>query len=217
MVASIAPQAVPSPAEHHERAAVAALCALPGRVRPFTSEHPGMDAETAPASPDTPISPAPLSLAAASAACGVSQVTLRKHLAAGRVPGVKVDGGRHGATWQIDPADLAAFVGSRYGRPIDLAGLPAAAPQSSPRKQADTESMAELRGRLEATLIELGKYKALTEASEAADTRVESILTARIAELQRERDTAKREAEEAAAEFERLRSRGFWGRLFGGK
>jgi len=77
--------------------------------------------------------------------------------------------------------------------------------------------MAELRGRLEATLIELGKYKALTEASEAADTRVESILTARIAELQRERDTAKREAEEAAAEFERLRSRGFWGRLFGGK
>ena len=31
------------------------------------------------------------------------------------------------------------------------------------------------------------------------------------------RTQAKREAEEAAAEFERLRSRGFWGRLFGGK
>ena len=184
----------------------------PGAARragsPLHQRTPRHGHRNRPASPDTPVSPAPLSLAAASAACGVSQVTLRKHLVAGRLPGVKIDGGRHGATWRIDPAELAAFVGERYGRPIDLAGLPAAAPQSSPRKQADTESMAELRGRLEATLMELGKYRALTEASEAADTRVENILNARIAELQHERD-------EAAGELARLKSRGFWRRLFG--
>lgn len=164
-----------------------------------------MDADAAPASPETPESLAPLSLAAAAAVSGVSVVTLRKHLVADRLPGVKVDGGPHGATWAIDPAALAAFVGERYGRPIDLAGLPAPAPQSAPRKQADTESMADLRGRLETTLVELGRYQALTEASAAADTRVETILEARIAELTAERDAALAKA-----------SRGFWRRLLGG-
>lgn len=177
------------------------LCGLPRRYRPFTAESPGMDAEVAPASPDTPATVAPLSLAAASAACGVSQVTLRKHLVAGRLPGVKADGGRHGATWQIDAAQLAAFVGGRYGRPIDLAGLPSVAPPSAPRKQADSETVTDLRGRLEATLLELGKYKALCEASDAADTRVEDILKGRIAELEHE----------LAAE----RSRSWLGKLFG--
>lgn|GEM_PF-2495359 len=187
----------------------AGFAASPANAPAWTPNPP-------PASPDTPVTLAPLSLAAASAACGISQVTLRKHLAAGRLAGVKVDGGPHGATWQIEPADLAAFVGARYGRPIDLSGLPRTDTESAPRKQADPESMADLRRRLEDTLLELGRYKALTEASEAADTRVESILTARIAELQHERDTAQAKADAAAAELERLRSRGFFARLFGG-
>jgi len=169
------------------KAPVRASCvSWPAGIRPFPAEHPGMDEET----PAAPATLAPLSLAAAAKASGVSTVTLRKHLKAGRLAATKTETGAHGVTWAIDPATLAAFVGARYGTPIDLAGLPPVAPASAPRKQADTESMADLRRRLEDTLQELGRYKALTEASAAADTRVESILAARIAELTIERDAA---------------------------
>lgn len=179
-------------------------------------EHHGMSRDDAPETPETPATLPPLSLAVASAVSGVSVPTLRKHLNAGALPGAKVEGGPHGVAWAIDPAALAAFVGERYGRPIDLAGLPATPPASAPRKQAETESAAELRARLEATLVELGRYRALAESSDAADARVENILSARIAELTAERDTAQAKAEEAAAELERVRARGFFARLFGG-
>ncbi len=179
-------------------------------------EHHGMSREDAPEAPATPATLTPLSLAAASTVSGVSVPTLRKHLNTGALPGSKVEGGPHGVAWAIDPAALAAFVGERYGRPIDLAGLPSAPPASVPRKQAETESAAELRVRLEETLLELGRYRALAEASADADTRVEQILSTRIAELQAERDAAQAKADEAAAALERVRARGFFARVFGG-
>jgi hypothetical protein len=191
-----------------------------------------MDTETAPARPDTPATLAPLSLAAAASVSGVSAVTLRKHLAAERLPGVKVAGGAHGATWQIDPADLAAFIGERYGRPIDLAGLTgepieksgpttaidlatakaehdaalvARAVEAEHAREVAEAAAAELRARLDATLEDLGRYRALVEKTDAADSRVEGMMTARIAELTIERDAA----------LAKL-SRGWWRRHFGG-
>lgn len=230
-------------------------------------EHVGMD-ETADASaPTATESPETLSrvtLAAAAKLSGVSEVTLRKHLQAGRLPATKQGTGRYGASWAIDPAELAAFIGGRYGRAIDLAALPPQdspeppqdLPRLSPIAQAKAESAlrerlaaaeaardeacariagaeagaAELRERMEATLEDLGKYRALVEAAEHADKRVEGILGERIAELQHERDTAQEKAaaaeeaaaaerakaEEAAAELARVKSRGFFARLFGG-
>jgi hypothetical protein len=174
-----------------------------------------------------------LSLAAAA---GVSVVTLRKHLQAGRLPGVKSKDGAHGETWQIDPAELAAFIGGRYGRPIDLSGLTdeptrppapttaldaaraqaehdaalAARADEAERQRGVAEAAAgELRTRLEDILQRLGEYRALVEASEHTDRRIETILGERIAELQHEPDAAQ-------AELERLRSRGLFARLFGG-
>ena len=168
----------------------------------------------APVNADTPQGP-PLSLAGAAAASGVSAVTLRKHLAAGRLPGVKRADGAHGATWAIDAADLAAFVGAQYGRPIDFAALPREPAEGLPRESAaDTATRqadaaraeaAELRARLDATLEELGRYKALTAAAADADARVEALLGERIAEVSAERDTAR-------AELAAERARPWWRR-----
>jgi hypothetical protein len=145
-----------------------------------------MDEET----PAAPATLAPLSLAAAAKVCGVSTVTLRKHLKAGRLAATKTETGAHGVTWAIDPATLAAFVGARYGTPIDLAGLPVDTPQALPRDRVNTESAAELRRRLDETLIDLGRYRALAASAEDTNARVEAGLKERIAELTAERDAA---------------------------
>jgi hypothetical protein len=169
--------------------------------RAFAPEHRIVNPATAPDNADTPQSPPPLSLAGASAACGVSAVTLRKHLAAGRLRGVKRTDGRHGATWAIAPADLAAFVGAQYGRPLDFAALPRepakglaplAALDTATRQAAEARAVAdELRARLDVTLEELGRYKALTAAAAEADARVKTLLGERIAEVSAERDAAR--------------------------
>ncbi len=155
---------------------------------------------------------------------------------------MKSKDGAHGETWQIDTAELAAFVGGRYGRPIDLSGLtdePTRPPApttalDAARAQAEHDAalaaradeaerqrgvaevaVGELRTRLEDTLQRLGEYRALVEASAHTDRRIETILGERIAELQAERDTERDRAEKAAAEVARLKSRGFWRRHFG--
>jgi hypothetical protein len=149
-----------------------------------------------------------LSLGAAAKVAGISQPTLRKHLKAGRLEATK-DAGTFGNTWRIAPDVLAAFVAAQYGREIDLSDLaPKPQKERPPQDSATTESAVELHQRLEATLLELGKYKALVESAEAADKRVEAIMGARIAELQQERDAAR-------DELEQLQARGWWGRLFG--
>jgi hypothetical protein len=131
-----------------------------------------------------------LSLAAASRLSGVSQPTLRKHVVAGHLEAVK-GVGKYGDTWRIAPAALAAWVAARYGRVIDVADLdPEPAQPQTPADVAGYETAVELRQRLDETLVELGKYKALTAAADDADTRVEDILRARIAELTIERDAA---------------------------
>ena len=158
-----------------------------------------------------------LSLGAAATVAGVSVPTPRKHLKAGRLEAERASG-TFGDTWKITSDVLAAFVTVQYGRDLDLSNL-AQQPQKdlAPQDSVSPESAVELRQRLDDTLLELGKYKAPVEASEAADKRVEAITGALIAELQRRRDTAQMKAKEAAAELARRRSRGFRARLFGGK
>jgi len=74
---------------------------------------------------------------------------------------------------------------------------------------ADAAALAaELRERMDTTLEELGKYRALTERADAADSRVEEMMSARIAELQQERDAAQAEA----ARLAEIASAGWWQR-----
>lgn len=154
--------------------------------------------------------PVTLSLATASRLSGVSQPTIRKHIAAGHLEAQK-EPGKFGDTWRIEPAILAEFVQRQYGRTITLSHLtPNPVPGPPPETGSTRESAAELRRMLDEKLEELGRYKALVEASEAADRRVEDLLNARIAELQHERDVAQ-------AEVLRLKSRGWWARTFGGR
>lgn len=147
-----------------------------------------------------------LSLSAAARIAGVSVVTLRKHLNSGVLKAKKATG-PHGDTWQIAPDALAAFVADRYGREIDV---PLSFGPDGSLTGIHTDTPAALRRQLDDALLELGKYRALTAKAESANADVERLLKERIAEVQAERDAAR-------AEADRLKTRGFWGRVFGAK
>jgi hypothetical protein len=150
-----------------------------------------------------------LTLAAAAKAAGVSQVTLRKHIAAGRLAAER-ERGRYGMQLAIDAADLAAFVQEHYERDLDLAGVEESiegkrSVVTMPTPQAVID---DLRGQLDTTLAELGKYRALTEQAGEASAHVEDLLKERIAELQSELTTAR-------DELARAQALSWWGRLWG--
>jgi hypothetical protein len=133
----------------------------------------------------TSASPRTVNLRQAAKLAKVSEVTMRKHLKSGGLKGTKVDGD-YGQTWSIDYDDLAAFTESRYRRGLSLSAarqVGAQTPQSE-----GLESARELRNRLDAALMDLGKYRALTESSESTAAEVERILKERIAELQQENE-----------------------------
>lgn len=115
---------------------------------------------------------------------------------------------------------LAAFAAERLGRELDVKTL--RRPRQGPGGQALSDDARELYERLLTVTEEATRYKALAAASEEARAAAEREHAATVAELRQERDAAQEKAEAAraeaaakAAELERLRSRGFWARLFG--
>ena len=152
-----------------------------------------------------------LNMRQASKLAKISEVTLRKHLKTGHLKGTKVEG-TYGKTWEIEYEALSEFVQAQYGRRLSLRHQSTEAAESQ-----GGETLRQLRTQLDATLVELGRYRQIAASTETTAAEVERILKERIAEVQAERDAAKAQSEEVAAELLRLKSRGFWGRVFGGK
>ena len=143
----------------------------------------------------------------------MSTNTIRKHVRRGTIAAVQART-RHGDGWAIAPDALAAFVREHYGR--DLSHPPTLTPVD-PSPGEYSETAAELRARLDATLVDLGRYRALAAAAEDTNARVEAGLKDRIAELAAERDAEKARAADLSAALERERSRSWLARLFGGR
>lgn len=168
-----------------------------------------------------------LTLREAAAALGLSVGTVRGHIRAGRLKAGR-EVGKYGPEYRIRPAVLTAFAAERLGLALDPAAL-RHGQQGSPRVALSDESR-ELYERLLAATEEATRYKALAQVSESTREASEREYQAQLAELRQEctlsadralaaeaeAEAAQAQAAEAAAELERLRSRGFFARLFGG-
>jgi hypothetical protein len=150
---------------------------------------------------------ADLTLRETADALRLSVGTVRAHVKAGRLAASQ-SVGKYGPEYRLRPAVVAAFAAERLGIELDAATLGKGSQGSAGVPMAD--DMRELYERLLAATEEATRYKALNAA---ADDHYRE----EVARLQYERDAAKTEAEEAAAELARLRARGFWSRLFGGE
>lgn len=144
-----------------------------------------------------------MTLREAAAALGLSVGTVRAHVKAGRLVASQ-SVGRYGPEFRLRPAVVAAFAAERYGLELDADALSKPAETGAPT----SEDVRELYERLLAATEEATRYKALTAANEAH-------YSEEVARLHAERDAAQAKADEAAAELARLKSRGFWARLFG--
>jgi hypothetical protein len=145
---------------------------------------------------------------------------VRNHLRAGNLKATKRPG-KFGPEWHFKPAVLAAFAAERYGREVDFSqvapqGQGGRPPQAAAGPESLPEDVRELYERLVTVTEEAARYRAIAEVSESTKAEAERQYQGMIAELQQERDAALAKAAETAADLERLRSRGFWSRLFGG-
>jgi len=136
-----------------------------------------------------------LTLRETAAALGLSVGTVRQHVKAGRLAASQAVG-KYGPEFRLRPAVVAVFGAERYGLELDAGDL-----SKGPAGVGMAEDTRELYERLLRATEEATRYKALS-AAEGEHYRDE------LARLQRERD-------EATAELARLRSRGFFGRVFG--
>ena len=152
-------------------------------------------------------------LTEAARALGVSKQTIRNHLQAGHLKGTK-RAGTYGTEWRFRPAVLAAFAAEHYGREL-APPAPVLAPTLGPKPLATLSAdVRELYERLVAATAEASRYKALCEVTESTKAEDAAHFAAGVARLTQEAEAAKAEAAEAAAELERLRSRGPLARLF---
>lgn len=142
---------------------------------------------------------ADLTLRDTAAALGLSVGTVRAHVKAGRLVALQAVG-KYGREYRLRPAVVAAFAAEHLGLELDVDTLGKGSQGQVGAPMA--EDMKALYERLLRATEEATQYKALNaaETKHYQDT---------IARLQAERDAAQ-------AELERLRSRGFWRRLFGG-
>ena len=159
-----------------------------------------------------------LSLRDAAAAVGLSMGTVRTHIKAGRLKASK-EHGKFGEEFRIRPAVLAAFAAERLGMEVDVDALRArqgSAQESTASPAEVSPDVTDLYERLLKATEEATRYRTIAESSESSMVESQRAFDAMLAELRNERDTAQAKADEAAAEVTRLKSRGFWGRVFGG-
>ena len=141
-----------------------------------------------------------LTLRGVASSLGLSVGVVRSHVKAGRLAASRA-AGAHGPEYRVCPAVMTAFAAERP----ELGAAPGN-DLHVPTTVADPE-IHELRLRLQVALDEAERCKSLS-AAQAEHHRVE------VARLQQERDAALLRANQAAAELEHLRRRGFLGRLF---
>jgi len=146
---------------------------------------------------------ADLTLREAAAALGLSVGTVRQHVKGGRLAAVQTVG-KHGPEYRLRPAVVAAFGADRLGLELDPDSLGKPAPPVTAG-----EDVRELYERLLQATEEATRYKALSTASETH-------YRDELARVQAERDAAEAQAAALAADLERVRSRGFFARVFGG-
>ncbi len=167
---------------------------------------------------------ADLTLREAAAALGLSVGTVRAHVKAGRLPASQAVG-RFGPEYRLRPAVVAAFGAERLGLELDADALGKRPPAAGDPVGEDVRDLYE---RLLAATEEATRYKALNAASEAH-------YRDDVARLQHERDAAQdraaaaeaqaaadlaalaAERDAAQADADRLRSRSWWARTFGGR
>jgi excisionase family DNA binding protein len=155
-----------------------------------------------------------LSLREAADAMSVTPGTIRSYIRSGKLKAVQVPS-KFGPSYEIRASVLKAYAATR-GLEIDVERAVETAPEASAGVTPVAAEVAELQHRLDLALAEVTTYKALTEKAGEASAHVEELLKERIAELHEERDRAQEKVDELAAEVTRLKSRGFWARVFGG-
>ncbi len=154
---------------------------------------------------------------AAARLLGVSQQAVRSHLRSGTLKASKRRG-TFGETWYFRPAVLQAFAAEHYGRTIDEEALSTASPGKPLQPVGPaSEALLDVYERLIEAREEAARYRALCEVSESTQREAQAHFAAEVARLTQEAERAHAELETTQAELERLRSRGFWARVFAGR
>ena len=154
---------------------------------------------------------ADLTLRDAAKALGLSMGTVRAKVKAGTLQAATV-AGKWGPEYRLRPAIVAAYAAEHLGLELDAAALARGA--RGQVGQAIAEDVRDLYERLLVVTGDVARYKALAESTGSALSDAERDYQATLAELRHERDAAKVEAEEIAAELAILKSRGFFSRAF---
>jgi len=157
-----------------------------------------------------------INLADAAKLLRVNRQTVRNLLHAGQIKGVKTDG-KFGPQWMFDLNEIKRIARQRYKRTITPEEITAVLEPPEPEPTAEIpDSVRQLYERLLTLTEETTRYKALAEISESTRAEQEKHYQDELARLRYEAQAAQEKAAELAAEVERLKSRGFWARLFGG-
>ena len=170
---------------------------------------------------------ADLTLRDAAKVLGLSMGTVRAYVKSGRLQAATV-AGKWGPEYRLRPTVVAAYGAEHLGLELDADALARGAKGQA--GEALAEDVRELYERLLTVTADATRYKALAEQTESTKAEAERQYQAMIAELQHERDAAQEKAdaaeeaaaaerakaEEAAAELARVKSRGFFARVFGG-
>ena len=155
-----------------------------------------------------------LTLREAAEALGLSMGTVRSYVKKDKLKASQRRG-RFGDEYRIRPAVLSAFAAER-GLELDTEALGQDTTATPVEPSGDMPAdVRELYERLLSATEEATRYKSLCEVSESTKAEADQEHQAAIAELRHERDDARAEAEYVAQELTKLKSRGFWGRLFG--